>query len=136
MHRLFTLAFVGGFGVGSRVGNPLHTVLVAAAIELVRRAYVPTPFVFAYANAWIYAVGTAVGAIEGISSEGTRPPPSPSLFLMFGVIEPFVEATLCNVGFKDLGGHAIFDATIVCANVLGALRELPTGGVETKAKRH
>ncbi len=95
----------------------------------------PTPFVFAYTNAWIYAVGTAVGAAEGISSKSTRLPPSPSPFLIFGVIEPFMEATLCNVGFKDLGGHAIFDATIVCANVLGALRELPGSGVGPGAKK-
>jgi hypothetical protein len=114
----------------------LHTVLVAVAIELVRWAYVPTPFVFAYTNAWIYFVGTVVGAAEGISSKGRRPPPSPSPFLLFGVVEPFIEATMCNAGFKELGGHAIFDATIVFANVLGALREPPVSGVATIAKKH
>jgi hypothetical protein len=172
--RFFTLAFVGGFGVGTRVGTPLHTVLVTTAILLFWWAFVPTPFAFAYANTWIYvrpctalstpflspdcltqclggapltnrskrtisnanvtlrllqAVGTGVGAIEGIASKaGTKPPPSPSPFLFFGVIEPFIEATLCNVGFKGMGGHAVFDATIVCANVLGALREPAAGG--------
>lgn len=51
---IFTLAFVGGFGVGTKVGSPIHTVVVASAIELFRRAYVSDPFAFAYANAWIY----------------------------------------------------------------------------------
>ena len=81
------------------------------------------------------AIGTAVGAAEGVASKGTRPPPPPSPFLLFGVVEPFIEATLCNVGFKDLGGHAIFDATIVCANILGALREPAASGVVVEAKK-
>lgn len=75
----------------------------------------------------LQAVATGVAAIEGMASRGTKPPPSPSPFLFFGVIEPFIEATLCNVGFKGMGGHAVFDATIVCANVMGALRSLVPG---------
>ena len=52
--RFFTLAFVGGFGVGTRVGIPLHPVLVTTASLLFWWPFVPTPFAFAYANTWIY----------------------------------------------------------------------------------
>ena len=50
----------------------------------------------------LQAVGTGVGAAEGIASKGTKAPAAPSPFLFFGVIEPFCEAILCNVGFKAL----------------------------------
>lgn len=47
----------------------------------------------------------------------------------------FASADFGNVGFKDLGGHAIFDATIVCANILGALREPAASAVVVEAKK-
>jgi hypothetical protein len=72
------------------------------------------------------AVATGAGVAEGIASKGITAPPPPSPFIFFGVIEPFCEAVLCNMGVKSLGGHAIFDTTIVVGTVLSALRQ-PAG---------
>ena len=121
VYPAFTLAFVGGFGVGSKVGTKLHLVLIAAAIELFRMAFVSNPFAFAYVNTWVYALGTGVGIAQGVT-QGVKPPPpsAGSMFIMFGVLVPFCEAILCNQGFKSLGGHAIFDTTIVAGSVLTA----------------
>ena len=60
VYPLFTLSFVGGFGVGFKVGTKLHLLAIATAIELFRMTFVADPFAFAYANTWIYAVGTGV----------------------------------------------------------------------------
>lgn len=55
---------------------------------------------------------------QGIAE--VRPSSGPSPFIAFGVIVPFCEAILCNSGFKALGGHAIFDTTIVIGTVISA----------------
>lgn len=57
VHIAFTLAFVGGFGIGVTVGNKLHLAAATVAIEMFRRYFVPLPFEFAYANFWIYTIG-------------------------------------------------------------------------------
>ena len=119
------LAFVGGFGVGSRVGSKLHMVAISAAIELFRMAFVSDPFTFAYTNSWIYAVGTGVAAAQEIAGSKRAKPVGPSPFIAFGVVMPFCEAILCSTGFKALGGHAIFDTTIVVGTVLSAVASTP-----------
>ena len=119
VYPLFTLSFVGGFGVGFKVGTKLHMLAIATAIELFRMAFVPAPFAFAYANTWIYAVGTGVAVAEGVTKK--KKPSVPSPFLFFGVVEPFCEAILCNQGFKSLGGHAVFDTTIVLGSIVSAI---------------
>ena len=65
VYPLFTLSFVGGFGVGFKVGTKLHLLAIATAIELFRMTFVADPFAFAYANTWIYAVGTGVAIAQG-----------------------------------------------------------------------
>ena len=54
LYPLFTLAFVGGFGVGFKAGNIVHLLVISSAIELFRVNFVSDPFVFAYTNTWIY----------------------------------------------------------------------------------
>ena len=62
---LFTLSFVGGVGVGFKVGTKVHLLAIATAIELFRMTFVADPFAFAYANTWIYAVGTGAAITQG-----------------------------------------------------------------------
>ena len=49
-----------------KVGTKLHLLAIATAIELFRMTFVTDPFAFAYANTWIYAVGTGVAVIHVI----------------------------------------------------------------------
>jgi len=133
VYPLFTLSFVGGFGVGFKVGTKLHLLAIATAIELFRMTFVADPFAFAYANTWIYAVGTGVAIAQGVTQR--KKPPAPSPFLFFGVIEPFCEAILCNKGFKSLGGHAIFDTTIVLNSIMMALASPQAAGSADKKLR-
>mmetsp|Transcript_35351 Transcript_35351/g.92458 ORF Transcript_35351/g.92458 Transcript_35351/m.92458 type:complete len:268 (+) Transcript_35351:133-936(+) len=134
VHILFAMAFVGGFGIGRSVGNLFHFVAVVVAIELFRRAFVTLPFEFAYANAWIYAIVGTVAAVEGARGE---PPISVfvALFFFAGAVVPFGEATLCNTGWKDLGGHAIFDGVIAAGVVAQAYFPSETGKL-AKGKEH
>jgi|EP01047_Picozoa_sp_COSAG01_P057272 hypothetical protein len=132
---LFVLSFVGGFGVGSKVGTTVHLVVIAAAIELFRVTFVSPPFAFAYANSWIYAVATGVGATQQVMAAvastpagstttqqpAATPSPAPSIFIFFGAVLPFCEAILCDHGIKALGGHALFDTTIVLGTVATAM---------------
>ena len=79
-------------------------------------AFIPTAFDFAYANAWIFVVNMLVSVYEDKDGGAAQSPPSK--FLLLAVVSPFGEALLCNRGYKAIGGHAIYDATIAAGVVL------------------
>ena len=116
VYPAFALGFVGGIGVGFRVGTKLHMIALAVAVEIFRMAFVPTAFDFAYAHAWIFGVTMAVSIYEGKNGGVAQPPPSK--FILLAVVSPFGEALFCNRGYKAIGGHAIYDAAIAAGVVL------------------
>ena len=56
-----------------------------------------------------------------------------SLLFFAGCVVPFAEAALCNSGFKALGGHAIYDATIALATLLDVMSA--SSGSEVEKER-
>lgn len=109
---VFIAVNVGGFGIGSRVGTMFHWVAVTAAIEIFRRAFVPDVFLFAYTNTYIYGLNAFVGIMSALHNVQDHVNIPANFFFLGGVVVPFFEAIMCNRGFKDLGGHAIFDLVI------------------------
>ena len=128
VYPIFALGFVGGIGVGFRIGSKLHMFALAAAIEGFRMAFVPTAFDFAYANAWIFVVNLVVAIA---TTDGAKPPPSPSPFILLAAVSPFGEAILCNQGYKAIGGHAIYDTAIA----IGVLATEFSGGKALPGKK-
>jgi hypothetical protein len=122
VYPLFAVAFVGGFGVGFKVGTKLHLALVSCALEVYRRAFVSDAFVFAYTNAWIYflAAVTQITIHNQAEQKGYKSIKSwpAHLAITAGAIVPFFEGILCNSGVKLLGGHAIFDFAVGLGTVL------------------
>jgi hypothetical protein len=55
------------------------------------------------------------------------------------IIAPFGEALLCNRGYKAIGGHAIYDASIaigVLITELSAASDQPTSQASVQKKVH
>jgi len=118
MYIVFTVAFLMSFGVGTKVGSKMHLISVTVVLEAIRCLIVPKLYTFAYVNFWIYSTATFSAVYAQVRAAIAKTPytdPQPILsswiFLM-GAIVPFAEATLCNRGYKTMGGHAIFDLTI------------------------
>ena len=82
---------------------------------------------------YLFENETVRSLTQGVTQR--KKPPAPSPFLFFGVIEPFCEAILCNKGFKSLGGHAIFDTTIVLNSIMMALASPQAAGSADKKLR-
>ena len=109
-------AFLGGMGIGFKVGNLMHLAVATIALELFRFYLVPDSMAFAYTNVWTYFMVIFVAVnVPGMatSSAGT-------VAFLGGVLVPFAEACLCNSGFKALGGHAIYDFSIAAATLIAA----------------
>lgn len=131
----FTIAFLGGFGIGSKVGSWILLPVMTAILDLFRRHYVPTPLTFAYVNAWIYVTATVVGVAE--SAQGhPRSSLLVTILVFGGVIVPFCEGILCNKGFKDAGGHALFDLMIAIPHLvrIATTKTMPPKAVGCKSE--
>ena len=98
--------------MGFTFGSKLQLVRTSAAIELFRRACIRDVYAFAYTNAWIYLTAAVSGGVQEANGLKRNKSMIPMLAFLAGAIVPFAEGILCNSGFKDMGGHAIFDFVI------------------------
>jgi len=121
-YTLFTLAFLGGFGIGSKAGSKTTLAVTTLIVVLVERFLIPTSMSFAYTNAWIYATATAVSVSQPPSKKNSFGTSwFAVLVFLAGTVFPFFEGVMCNQGVKALGGHAIFDAIISFGTLVAAV---------------
>lgn len=120
-------------GIGFNIGSKLHLVLAAVCIETFRIAFVPHLLGFAYTNAWIFATGTFVAIADPSAAQVTFTLPATVIFVLAALV-PYAEGILCNKGFKDLGGHAIFDASIALATLVHAVTVKPPSDAAKTSK--
>jgi len=114
-YTLFTVVYLGGFGVGFKVGSMRTLALATAIIVGAAHTCIPDAFGFAFTNTWIYTTATLVAVNSPKSARSLGSSWAATLMFLGGALVPFCEAMLCNHGFKALGGHAVFDATIAIA---------------------
>ena len=84
---------------------------------------------------WIYASAAYVGA-RNPGASGIIQTPIASWVFLAGAIVPFCEAIMCNRGFKDFGGHALFDLTIAVATTINVATDAGPSESQVKEKKN
>lgn len=121
-YTIFTLAFLGAFGIGSKAGSKATLAVTTSIIVVVECLLIPTSMAFAYTNAWIYMTGTVVAVSQPQSKKSSFGTSWPAILMFLaGTVFPFFEGVMCNRGVKAMGGHAIFDAIVALGTLVAVV---------------
>lgn len=108
-------AFIFGFQytLQSGVGNFNSMLGVSIVINIFQMLYVPQLYALTYVNTWIFITDILVKYFKPITRKPDWGDTLLKIIIVILLLEPIIEATKCQNGLENYGGHALFDSWIV-----------------------
>jgi len=109
------IGFIFGFqyNLQSGVGNFKSILVSSFAIKLFQILFVPPLYALTYVNTWIFITDIFVKYIKPIARKLDWGDLLLNIIIFILLLEPIIEATKCQNGLENYGGHALFDSWIV-----------------------
>jgi hypothetical protein len=108
-------AFIMGFqyNLQTSVGNFKSMLGASMAINVFQLLFVPPVYGLTYVNTWIFITDILVKCFKPITRKSDFGDTLSKIIIIILLIEPIIEATKCENGLENYGGHAVFDSWIV-----------------------
>jgi hypothetical protein len=108
-------AFILGFqfNLQQGVGNYKSLIGASLAINLFQVLFVPHIYSLTYVNSWIFITDILVKYNKPMTRKEDWGDSLSKIIIFILLLEPIIEATKCENGLENLGGHALFDSWIV-----------------------
>jgi hypothetical protein len=108
-------AFILGFQYNLQlaVGNIKSMLAASIVIKAFQILFVPSLYGLTYVNTWIFITDILVKYMMPVTRKLDFGDTLSKIIIVILLLEPILEATVCENGLENYGGHALFDSWIV-----------------------
>ncbi len=109
----FAFIFSFQYNLQNSVGNFKSIMGISLVIKAFQTLFVPQIWSLAYVNTWIFLTDIFVKYFKPSTRKPDWGDTILKIMIVILLLEPIFEATKCENGLENYGGHALFDSWIV-----------------------